>query len=92
MIVVEEGRGDCCGGRGGGLLWRKGGVIVVEEGRGDCCGGREGCCGGREGVIVVEEGRGDCCGGRGGGVLWRKGGGDCCQLLSSSLNAYILRD
>ena len=49
MIVVEEGRGDCCGGRGG-LLWRKGGVIVVEEGRGDCCGGRGGG--------VVEEGRG----------------------------------
>ena len=33
MIVVEEGRGDCCGGREG--------VIVMEEGRGDCCGGRE---------------------------------------------------
>ena len=31
---MEEGRGDCCGGRER--------VIVVEEGRGDCCGGREG--------------------------------------------------
>ena len=28
MIVVEEGRGDCCRGREG--------VIVVEEGMGDC--------------------------------------------------------
>ena len=34
MIVAEEGRGDCCGGREG--------VIVVGEGRGDCCRGREG--------------------------------------------------
>ena len=34
VIVMEEGRGDCCIGREG--------VIVVEEGRRDCCGGSEG--------------------------------------------------